>query len=270
MKNTNRKNSGANKTLINGTIALFIVALIALGCTCGRGSGSAPAEYVGSWTGSDGSTLAIRGDGSGDYKGSSEVTNGSVEIKDGKLSVTLFGFGKTMNIDESPKNGQMKLDGIVYKLVGGTTLVDTKSDDKKTEAPAKKADASKAEIPADDELQYMAKTTLLDFNDAIQQADFTNFHRKIAKAWQKQVTPEQFKQGFNDFIVKKVEISEIKQMDANFTSSPKIDKSRGLKELVVEGRYDTSPLPTKFKLNYVPEGKEWKLYGIEVNTRKDD
>jgi len=266
MKKMNKKNSG-NKTLVNGTIALFIVALIALGCTCGRGSGSAPAEYVGSWTGSDGSTLAIRADGSGDYKGSSEITNGSVEVKDGKLSVTLFGFGKTMNIDEPPKNAQMKLDGIVYKLAGGTTLVDTKSDDKKTEAPAKKADASKGEIPADEELQYMAKTTLLDFNDAIQKGDFTDFHSHIAKNWQKQISAERFKQEFQAFIDKGVDISEISSEKAEFSPAPSIDKVGKTRMLVVNGSYDISPEPTRFELKYIPEGKEWKLFGIDVRTK---
>ncbi|NJM54422.1 MAG: hypothetical protein HC846_14225 [Blastocatellia bacterium] len=41
-----------------------------------------------------------------------------------------------------------------------------------------KADASKKEIPSDAEMQEIAKATLLDFNDALQSEDFTNFHGK--------------------------------------------------------------------------------------------
>ena len=133
----------------------------------------------------------------------------------------------------------------------------------------KKADASKSEIPSDEELQDMVKTTLLDFNDAVAKGDFADFHTRIAKAWQTQVTPETFNTSFGKFIENKINIGNISSKEASFSPEPKIDRSRGLRELVVEGRYDTSPLPVKFELKYVPEGKEWKLYGISVDTTKD-
>lgn len=132
-----------------------------------------------------------------------------------------------------------------------------------------KADASKTELPSDDEMQDIVRATLLDFNDAIKKGDFNDFHKTIAKKWQDQITPEKFKQSFSLFVEKKLDISGVKTQKAEFTSGPKIDKSRGLKELIVEGKYNITPLPVKFKLNYVPEGKEWKLYGIELDTRRD-
>lgn len=132
-----------------------------------------------------------------------------------------------------------------------------------------KADASKSEIPTEDEMQDIVRATLLDFNDAIKRADFTDFHKTIAKKWQEQITPEKFKQSFNTFVEKKLDISNVKTEKASFTSGPKIDKSRRMTELIVEGRYNITPIPFKFKLNYIPEGKDWKLYGIELDTRKD-
>ncbi|MBS1796380.1 MAG: hypothetical protein JSS81_21200 [Acidobacteria bacterium] len=133
----------------------------------------------------------------------------------------------------------------------------------------KKADASKNEIPSNDEMQDIVKKTMLDFNDALQSGDFTDFHKTVAKKWQDQITPEKFKEGFSVFVNNKTNISNIKNEKAEFTSGPKIDRSRGLRELVVEGKYNTSPLPAKFKLQYISEGKDWKLYGIELDTRKD-
>lgn len=35
---------------------------------------------------------------------------------------------------------------------------------------------------------------------------------------------------------------------------------------MVEGSYDTSGIKTDFELQYIPEGKEWKLFGIRVYT----
>ncbi len=152
-----------------------------------------------------------------------------------------------------------------------TPEIDNKSSETK-ERPStqktvtKKADASKGEIPADDELQEMVKTTLLDFNDAIQSADFTTFYGNISKLWQRQTSPAKLEDTFKVFIDGNNNFSSIRSKEAEFSSDPQIEKDKGFKELVLEGKYDTSPLPTKFTLNYTPEGKNWKLTGIIVDT----
>ena len=130
----------------------------------------------------------------------------------------------------------------------------------------KKADASKGEIPGDAELQEMAKTTLLDFNDAVQSADFTTFYSNISKLWQRQTSPAKLEDTFKVFIDGKNNFSAIRSKEAEFSSNPRVDDAKGFKELVLEGKYDTSPLPTKFTLKYTPESKNWKLTGIIVDT----
>jgi len=132
--------------------------------------------------------------------------------------------------------------------------------------PTTKADASRGEIPSETELQEMAKTTLLDFNEAVQDENFGVFYGNISRLWQRQTTPEKLKDMFNIFIQKKIDIGNISSRQAQFSSNPRIDDSKGFKELVLDGKYSTSPLPTKFTLKYTPEGKEWKLTGIIVDT----
>lgn len=167
----------------------------------------------------------------------------------------------------------------IFILVGlGCSSLKPKDEpvDVKTPAPVekpatpkpitKKADASKGEIPSDDELQDMVKTTLLDFNDAVTTADFTTFYGNISKLWQRQTSPAKLEDTFKVFIDGKNNFSAIRSKDAEFSSNPKVDDSKGFKELVLEGKYDTSPLPTKFTLKYTPESKNWKLTGIIVDT----
>lgn len=191
-----------NKTLVNGAMALFIVALIALGCTCNK-------------------------------------------------SFDLSNIGKESD----------------NRTVSNTSNTVTKDDDATTEVPATRANAAKGEMPSPEELQYMAKTTLLDFNSAIQKADFTDFHNNISKTWQKQLSPEKFKQEFQAFIDRKVDISDISSEKADFSPAPSIDSSSRVKMLIVQGSYDISPAPTTFELKYIPDGKEWKLFGIDVKTK---
>ncbi len=204
MKNTINKLKNKTGTLVNGAMALAIVALIALGCTCNKNF-----------------DLANLGKESGDNRAISNTATDAAR----------------------------------------------ETDDTTTTPPATRADASKGAIPDDDELQYMAKTTLLDFNDALQKADFTSFHNNISKAWQKQISAEKFRQTFQDFIDKGVDISDINSEKASFSPAARIESVGRQKMLVVQGSYDISPAPTTFELKYIPEGKQWKLFGINVITK---
>lgn len=136
----------------------------------------------------------------------------------------------------------------------------------KTKPTFTKADASKGELPSNAELQDMVKTTLLDFDSAIQKEDFSDFYAHICKPWQSQTSPEKLKTSFQPFIDKHISITPIKSLDAEFSPDPEVGREVGFKTLMLQGKYDTSPNLTKFEINYIPEGKEWKLSKIVVDT----
>lgn len=281
MKNFVREFLYGRNAKMNFLLILTIVSLVGLGCFGSSRSNAKPIaqEYHGDWQGSDGSTLRIRPNSSGDFKqGGFTVDNATVQLDEtGKvLQLTFFGVStKDLRIDQAPSGDTMKLDGITFKRTGGATTTSTTTsttpdnsnkNETKTETVTKKADASKTEIPEDAELQQMAKRDLLAFNDAVQQGDFAGFHSKISRLWQKQTTPERFNQAFGQFIEKKIDISDINSETAEFSPAPYIEKEGSLKKLIVEGKYPTYAPPVKFILKYIPEGKEWKLFGIEVDT----
>lgn len=257
------------------TVAVGVLLLVVLGCFGGSSKGTpAPSEYFGEWEGNDGSTVVIRGDGKGDYvSGGSKITGGSVDYnaEEKTIGITVLGFGKTLTIDEAPKDGEMKLSGVVYTKKGGSTSdKKDRNEDKNDDDRGKKIDSSSGEVPSDSDLQSLTKTTLLDFNDAIQKGDFDDFHAKISETWQKEISPERFNQAFKSFIENNVDISEIESMEADFSPKPRITKSRGDDLLKLDGSYDTSPEPTKFELEYIPEDGEWKLTRIRIRTKSYD
>lgn len=144
-----------------------------------------------------------------------------------------------------------------------------KRSDSDSSTAGSKPDASDGLIPPpEDQLQYLVRETMLDFNDAIASADFTDFHAKLCKPWQKQVTPGGMKDLFQQFIDGNASFGEIRDMDATFTTQ-KITKEGQNKILEVNGEYPTSPMTTTFQLNYLAEGKDWKLSKIRVETRID-
>ena len=137
---------------------------------------------------------------------------------------------------------------------------------KSTPYSGKKADASKLEIPADGELQQMVKKTLLDFNDAVARDDFTDFYANLARPWKRQITPDKLRATFSEFVTHKADIGTIRSLDCEFSPAPAVATVVGFKTLKVFGKYRTSPMITKFELNYIPEGKEWKLSKIDLDT----
>lgn len=160
------------------------------------------------------------------------------------------------------------LSNIGSNTTGTSNTADNTTTPFSTPAPrtVTKSDASKGVVPEDPELQEMIKATLLDFNSALQAEDFTSFHAKICKPWQKQTSPESLKTSFQGFIDKDISISDIASLDASFSPSPEVGREVGYKTLKLKGDYKTSPNLTKFELNYIPEGKEWKLSKIVVDT----
>lgn len=132
--------------------------------------------------------------------------------------------------------------------------------------PPPKADASTGEVPTESQNQELARETVLDFNDAIQSGDFTSFHSTVSKPFQKQASPEKMGDAFRAFINAKPDFSDVKTLTATFSPSPSIQRTSGVKNLQLKGYYETSPRRMNFELKYIPEGKEWKLISIEINT----
>ncbi|MBV9216443.1 MAG: hypothetical protein JO053_09720 [Acidobacteria bacterium] len=129
-----------------------LAALIVVGLACGK-STPPPAAYVGTWTGSDGTTITIRADGSGDYKsGNSNVTNGNVTVDEGAktLKITLAGLGPSYNIDKAPAGDSMTLSGVVFKKGGGSSTTSSAPSSNSSNSASSNANANKKDDDDDE------------------------------------------------------------------------------------------------------------------------
>jgi hypothetical protein len=149
-----------------------------------------------------------------------------------------------------------------------STVANTEATPKKTSPEDALSDTSRGDVPSEREMERLVKRTLLDFNDAVQKGDFTDFHSKISDVWKKTSTPEKFNQGFAEFIQKDIDISTIEGKVATFDPKPNVKRKSGYKVLEAKGKYDTSPLPVRFENEYIQEGGDWKLISIRVDTRQ--
>lgn len=272
----------------NPALGLAVCALVFAGfvLACGFGGGSAnrkpiPAAYLGTWTGQDGTVLTIRADNTGDYHaGSSKVDGAAVEVDEAakEIKFTMLGVGVgTYKIDSPPSGNQMKIDGQTFRKGGGsapansTTERTTNSssnrastvsgDDNSADSPKSAQDP---DLPDDAELQTLVKTTLLDFNSAVQSGSFDSFHSSTSSYFQQQFTAARLEQQFGEFIRRKIDISDIASKQAAI--KPAFEDQNGIKVLNVNGSYPTSPA-VSFELQYIQEDVEWKLLSINVKTK---
>ncbi|MBK7705285.1 MAG: hypothetical protein IPJ30_05760 [Acidobacteria bacterium] len=232
------------------TLSITLGVLLMIGLACGGSSKPAPSEYVGFWTGADGTTITIRADGGADYKSSNtSISGGGLEIDEaGKtLKITFASLGPSFTIDKAPDGNQMTLSGVVYKK-GGV--------------------AATLEMPAEPELQELAKATMKDFDGAVQSGDFTGFYKKLAKKFQDQSSPDKLKDAFKVFVDNKddFDLKSVFTMKATFEPSPTFEPIGDEKALSLTGSYATSPKKLKFELKYFKEEGAWKLASIRINT----
>jgi hypothetical protein len=242
------------------TLLISLAAILLVGLACGSKT-PPPAQYVGAWTGDDGSTVTIRADGSGDYvSGGTKVSGGSVAINENEksLKISLVSMGPTFTIDKAPSGNRMTLSGVVYRKAGDN---DTKAETA--------SEPVKAEIPSGDKLQTLVKTTFMDFGDAVQSEDFTDFYAKIAKIWRDETSPAELKDAFQVFIDNKEDYDfkrAITPLDATFSPEPAMQKSGPGFAMVVKGYYPTKPQRANFEMKFVNEDGTWKLIGINIKT----
>ena len=118
-------------------------------------------------------------------------------------------------------------------------------------------------LPSETEAADLVRTSLLAFNEAVQEKDFTSLHQTIATVWKGQTTPEKLEAVFQSFIDQEINLALIESM------TPKFDKPPTLNDdgvLVLQGNYPTRPSALRFDLGYLSEDSAWKLVKIKVDV----
>lgn len=154
-------------------------------------------------------------------------------------------------------------------------------------------------MPSDRQLQQLVEKTLMDFNDAVQRADFADFFASVSDRWkyrgkdprvlnymgndprlreqadpsnrERRLTLSALQSSFEPFVAAKVDLSPIKGKSmvlakpAHISSDGVLSMEGHYKEFVFQGGFPPQPRRVKFKLEYVFEGSSWRLFGITVN-----
>lgn len=82
--------------------------------------------------------------------------------------------------------------------------------------------------------------------------------------WQKLTDPVKMRSSFQSLIAMRADIGWIRDMPARLKAPPRIERQGKLKSLFVEGDYTANGGKVDFYLEFIPEGRRWKLYGIRI------
>jgi len=118
-------------------------------------------------------------------------------------------------------------------------------------------------VPPEKDLKARAQETLLAFNKAAQENDFTSFYNdRLATRFKQQFSLARFTGIFQKFH-DKGDLSYVTKTEVVFDEPPAFDKD-GL--LVLKGHYPTRPNKVTFKFEYADESGAWKLMALNVQV----
>jgi hypothetical protein len=124
--------------------------------------------------------------------------------------------------------------------------------------------SQKTTFPSDADITKLTNNTIQLFADAINKEDFSEFFGSISKLWQGQITAQKLEESFKAFIDNKIDMTVLKGIDPAFSTKPALDENGNL---VLNGYYVYEESKVNFKLQYVYEYPEWKLFGINVSIK---
>ena len=132
-----------------------------------------------------------------------------------------------------------------------------------------KTDSSDDSVPSNSVVEGLVKDSTSQFADAVDSGDFSDLHRNASSDFQSTYTVEQMKTAFKSYTDKKSVVVPILNKSASksaeFTRNPSIRTEKGLKILMVAGKFSTKPYNVRFDYEYVMRGGEWKLLKLVVN-----
>ncbi|BCM93150.1 hypothetical protein IAD21_05038 [Abditibacteriota bacterium] len=279
---------GPNKLLLFGCglPVVALVGLIVLGAILGDSpspkspsassgnssstevSGSSiPARYFGKWTGQDGTTLAIRSDGQGDFNGGNfKVEGGGITVDESgkKLKISsFFGMGREWTLDKAPSDtgGDMKLSGVTFRRIGGFSPGSSLGNSSASTTNGESF--SPDHVPTN--AQELAQETTSAFRHGVRAKDLGTFYNSTSQMWQQQTSETEFKEAFAQLTKGELSLPDWGNTQPVLSPAPHIDDEKVLR---VDGYYPTKPIRANFRLRYVPEDGAWKLLGINWDFKR--
>jgi hypothetical protein len=119
-------------------------------------------------------------------------------------------------------------------------------------------------IPAKTDQVALIKRSMSDFGVSVNRQNMKHFHSTVSQLWQKQFTPEKFKEAFGSMFGKGLDFTVLEGFEPVVEPVAELGENG---ELILEGYFPTQPNQVHFKQKFIYEGLDWKLIGFHVNVK---
>ena len=126
-------------------------------------------------------------------------------------------------------------------------------------------------VPADAVLQGLAHDTLVLFEQAVRDNDFTDYHGAMSREYTSFTTLTIFSAAWKKFIEAEYDLSEIGNVTPVITKTSTFRKPSSQRTQIIEfeGSFSIEPKPVIFKLRYVDEDGDWKLFTHTIKVKEE-
>jgi len=135
---------------------------------------------------------------------------------------------------------------------------------RETQSEEKNKQVSKLTIPSKQAYMALARETVRNVATTLESKNTDMLYNTISSVWRSQITPDKFHQIFEGLMQSKTNLTPLVNM------VPKEEKPAFLDEnniLHVSINYPVQPVNILFDLDYINEGGEWKLFGINIHGK---
>lgn len=197
-------------------------------------------------------------DGYASASWSSRSIDGSTGKLEGSLTVTDGGV-VPVSVTLVKSDGQWLIQNVEKSAAG----LSTSSTDTSPEAAPKADVPPTPALPSEDEQRALVKETLSAFAQSINADDFSILHATLATPFQEQISVEQLRESFAEFVDEEIDLSVLDSL------TPELDAQSGFDvdgALLLVGSFPTEPSKVGFTLRYVSEADQWRLLKINVKV----
>lgn len=182
---------------------------------------------------------------------------------------------KTSDTDKNKAKDKQKSSKTKKSTVAQKPKPKPKSAKKTAKQPAPKKTAPKksgasdkttksAALPDPRRMHILIVSSIVAANHANKTGDYSVLHKLAAPSFQKNNSPSELKKIFANLRKRNLDFSPVILYSPKLLRQPTIDNN-GLLRLV--GFFDTRPERVVYDTAFQKVGKDWKLFGISLNTR---
>ena len=147
----------------------------------------------------------------------------------------------------------------------------TKSDNSNRTSDDPFKTGSDGDVPSDSVCQSLVKDTTRLFEQAVDSGDFSDLYDNSSTDFQNSYKLDEVATAFKTFTDNKSRVVPILKkaldMDPEFSPSPSIRTEKGLKILVLNGKFDTKPTNVQFEYEFVSRGGNWKMLKLVIKIK---